>query len=148
MMESRRVLKEIYIGIAIHEIIFMIIGAIFMRPIWIYELALLAGGIASCLMMFHVYDCLDRALDMQAKGAKSFITVRVLLRLIIRFGLMVAAIMIDWAAFVGVVVGLLAPKTAAYLNPRIRKKTENGEAAAEPEEMLTGVDDTLDIKQK
>lgn len=148
MMESRKVLKELYIGILIHVVLFMLIGAVFMRPVWIYEVALLVGGIASCLMMFNVYDCLDRALEMQAKSAKSFMTVRVLLRLVIRLGLMVAGIMIHWTAFVGVVIGLLAPKTSAYLNPHIRKMEDRRNNRNQNENMHTGVDDTLDIKQK
>ncbi len=147
-MESRKVLIELYMGIAVHVLVFMLIGAVFMRPIWIYELALLVGGAASGVMMFHVYDCLDRALDMQAKSAKSFMTVRVLLRLIIRLGLMVAGIMIHWAAFVGVVVGLLAPKTSAYLNPRIRKLLDKCRERKKSDNTITGVDDALDIKQK
>lgn len=148
MMESRKVLMELYMGIAVHVLAFMLIGAVFMRPVWIYELALLVGGATSGLMMFNVYDCLDRALEMQAKSAKSFMTIRVLLRLIIRLGLMVVGIMIHWSAFVGVVVGLLAPKTSAYLNPRIKKLLNRRQDSKQPDNTLTGVDDTLDIKQK
>lgn len=147
-MESRKVLMELYMGIAVHVLAFMLIGAVFMRPVWIYELALLVGGAASCLMMFNVYDCLDRALEMQAKSAKSFMTVRVLLRLIIRLGLMVAGIMLHWTAFVGVVVGLLAPKTSAYLNPRIKKLLGRYRNNKKTDNTLTGVNDTLDIEQK
>ncbi len=147
-MESRKVLTELYMGIAAHVLAFMLIGAVFVRPIWIYELALLVGGAASALMMFNIYDCLDRALDMQAKSARSFMTVRVILRLIIRLGLMTAGIMLHWAAFVGVAVGLLAPKTSAYLNPRIRKLPDRYRERKEPDSTLTGVNDALDIKQK
>lgn len=148
MMESRKVLMELYIGIAVHVLLFMLLGAVFMRPVWLYELALLAGGGASCLMMLHAYDCLDRALEMQAKNAKAFITVRVVLRLIVRLVLMAAGIMIHWAAFVGVVIGLLAPKTSAYLNPCIKKLLDRRRDGNQSDNMLTGVDNTLDIKQK
>ena len=137
-MESRKVLMELYIGIAVHVLLFMLLGAVFMRPVWLYELALLAGGGASCLMMLHAYDCLDRALEMQAKNAKAFITVRVVLRLIVRLVLMAAGIMIHWAAFVGVVIGLLAPK-------KLLDRRRDGNQS---DNMLTGVDNTLDIKQK
>jgi hypothetical protein len=42
---------------------------------------------------------------------------------------MVIGIMIHWSAFVGVTVGLLGLKGAAFMNPMIRKfleKRENG----------------------
>lgn len=140
MKESRRVLLELYIGIAAYVVVFMAIGAIFMRPIWLYELAIMVGGIAACLLVYHIYDCLDRALEMQTKSAKSFTTSKFFLRLVVRAGLMIGAILIDWAAFVGVAIGLLSPKVSAYFNPQIRKILTRFK--------LDGVDDTLDIEQK
>lgn len=140
MKESRRVLLELYIGIAIYVAVFMVIGAVFMRPLWLYELAIMVGGIAACLLLYHIYDCLDRALEMQSKGAKSFATSKFFLRLAARAGLMIGAILIDWAAFVGVAIGLLSPKVSAYFNPQIKKLMAKF--------MLERVDDTLDIEQK
>lgn len=121
MMESRRLLKELYIGITIHVAIFMLLGIIFMRPLWLYEVSLLAGGSVSALLLYHTYDCLDRALELPAKNAKSFITIRVIFRLVVRVGLMIIGVLIHWTALAGVLVGMLSPKTSAYLNPRIKK---------------------------
>lgn len=127
-MEDRRLLHELYIGIAVHVIVFMLLGLIFMRPVWMYELALLVGGFAAAILLFHTYDCLDKALELPAKNAKSFITLRVILRLVIRVAIMVAGIMIHWTAFVGIVIGMLSPKTAAYLNPLIKKLSDKKKA--------------------
>lgn len=158
-MNSRELLKQLYIGVAVTIAAFAVLGAIFMRPIWLYEVALLVGGAASCFMIYHMYDCLDRALDMQAKSARSFITIRVLFRLALRAGLLVGAIFIDWTAFVGVAVGLLAIKISAYINPAIRKKrleagyftedTPLGPALDEDVKAVTTIDrveDALDIE--
>ena len=133
MMESRRLLKELYIGIAIHVAIFMLLGIIFMRPLWLYEVSLLAGGSVSALLLYHTYDCLDRALELPAKNAKSFITIRVIFRLVVRVGLMIIGVLIHWTALVGVLVGMLSPKTSAYLNPIKDSRTN----------MLTGVQTVL-----
>lgn len=120
-MNSRELLKQLYIGIGIVVAVFAVIGAIFMRPIWIYELALVVGGAVACFLLYHTYDSLDRALDMQAKSARAFVTIRVLFRLFLRAGLLVGAILIDWSAFVGVVIGLLSIKLSAYINPLIKR---------------------------
>lgn len=122
MDNSRKVMKELYIGIAVTVVFFAILGAFFIRPIWLYEVSLLVGGSMSCLFLYQMYDCLDRALDMQSKSAKQFVTVRVLLRLIVRAALLVGSIMIHWACFVGVTVGLLATKISAYINPFVKRR--------------------------
>lgn len=121
MMESRRLLKELYIGTAIHVAVFMVLGIFFMRPLWLYEVSLLVGGFASALLLYHTYDCLDRALELPAKSARSFITIRVIFRLMVRVALMIIGVLIHWTALVGVMIGMLSPKTSAYLNPKIKK---------------------------
>lgn len=168
-MNSRELLRQLYIGIGITILVFALVGAIFMRPIWLYEAALLVGGTGSCFLLYHTYDCLDRALDMQAKSAKAFITLRVLLRLVLRAGLLILGILIDWSAFVGVAIGLMSMKISAFINPIIKKrriaagKIPDDSRAWEPlskdsedldesyesdDDMdeIDRVDDTLDIK--
>ncbi len=120
-MNSRELLKQLYIGIGVTVAVFAVVGAFFMRPIWIYEPALVVGGGAACFLMYHTYDCLDRALDMPVKGARTFITLRVLFRLVLRAGLLIAGILIDWSAFVGVAIGLLSIKISAFMNPLIKR---------------------------
>ncbi len=138
MRDSHRVLKEIYVGIAIFVVCFLILGAFLMRPYWLFAVSLVIGGVAASLFLYHIYDCLDRALDMQQKDARQFVTIRSLFRLVFRGALMIGAIMIHWTAFVGVTIGLLSPKVASYFNPQISRLLNRFE----------GVDDTLDIESK
>lgn len=137
-MESRRVLKELYIGIAIYAFIFMIIGIIFMKPVWVYAVSLLVGAAGACVQAYNMYDTLDRALDLPAKNAKGFTMIRSMLRLLICMVLMIGGILIHWTAFVGVTVGLLGLKISAFFNPVVKKIMIK----------LERVDDTLDIEQK
>lgn len=120
-MESRRVLKEIYVGIGIHVFAFLILGIFLMRPFWLFAISLLVGGVAAALLVYHIYDCLDQALDMEQKSARQFTSLRSLLRLVVRAALMIIAIQIHWVCFVGVTVGLLSPKVSSYLNPKVKK---------------------------
>jgi small-conductance mechanosensitive channel len=122
-------IKELYIGLAVYGVLFMILGMIFMRPIIVYALALLVGLIGSAGLVYNMYVNLDKALDMDSEKARSHTTVHAFLRLFASAGLMVIGIMIHWSAFVGVTVGLLGLKGAAFMNPLIRKlleKRENG----------------------
>jgi energy-converting hydrogenase Eha subunit A len=120
-------IKELYIGIAIYGGFFMILGMIFMRPRWIYALALIAGLIGAAVLAYNMYVNLDKALDMDSDKARSHTTTHAFLRLFMAAGMMVIGIMIHWSAFVGVTVGLLGLKVSAFMNPMIRKFMERRE---------------------
>jgi hypothetical protein len=102
----------------------MILGMIFMRPRWIYALALLVGLIGAAGLAYNMYVNLDKALDMDSDKARSHTTTHAFLRLFASAGLMAVGIIIHWSAFVGVTVGLLGLKGAAFMNPAIRKVLE------------------------
>lgn len=136
--KARKVLKELYIGIAMYAFIFAIIGIIFMRPIWMYLLSLAVGALGAGLQAYSIYDTLDITLDLSEKKAKSFAMLRSMSRLIICLVLMVVAVLIHWTAFVGVTIGLLGLKISAFINPIVKKITTK----------IDGVEDTLDIEQK
>jgi small-conductance mechanosensitive channel len=120
-------IKELYIGLIIYGIFFVILGMIFMRPIWLYALALVAGLIASAGLIYDMYVNLDKALDMDSEKARSHTTAHSFLRLFVAAGLMVIGIVIHWSAFVGITVGLLGIKVSAFMNPWIRKILEKRE---------------------
>lgn len=124
---ARRVLMQLYIGIGIYFAVFGVLGVIFMRPIWLFILSLFVGCAAACFIAYNMYDVLDRALELETGKAKSFVTVRSMIRLGVCLVLMAAGIMVDWVSFVGVTVGLLGLKVSAFMNPLVRKIT--GDAA-------------------
>ena len=97
MAEVHRILKEMYIGMAVCMIVFLAIGAFFMRPYYIFALALLVGNLGGALRIYHIYDVLDQALDMGEAGAKKKVIVNSLL------------------------LGMIEPKICAYLQPQMRK---------------------------
>lgn len=129
---ARRVLMQLYIGIGIYFAVFGVIGVIFMRPIWLFILSLFVGCAAACFIAYNMYDVLDRALELETGKAKSFVTVRSMIRLGVCLVLMAAGIMVDWVSFVGVTVGLLGLKVSAFMNPLVRKIT--GDVAVEVQE--------------
>lgn len=148
--EPRKVLKELYIGIAITVMFFMLVGAFVIRPYWVFVLALIAGGLGACLQAYGIYDSLDRMLELPEKSAKGFAISRSMIRITLCGVAMAVAVKIHWVAFVGVSVGLLSLKIGALINPFIRKKLRKDEpsyVASDLEEKIEGVEDTLEIEQ-
>ncbi len=139
-----KVLKELFLGIGVSSVIFMAVGAIFLRPVWLYILFVLLGAIGAAVSAYNMYDTLDRALDLNRDDAKKFSTVRSILRIVVCMIILIVSINIDVVAFVGAVLGYFSLKISAFLNPFIKRvlygKTDK--------DMIEGVDDTLDIEQK
>lgn len=121
MEKVKKVLKEMYIGIIIWTCFFLLVGAFVMRPYWIFLAGCLAGMLGAGIWLYSMYDVLDRALDMNEKSAKAFVTIRSVLGIVVVGVIMAGAILIHWAAFVGVVVGFISLKLSAMINPLVRK---------------------------
>lgn len=121
MAEVHRIMKELYIGMAVCMIVFLAIGAFFMRPYYIFALALLVGNLGGALRVYHIYDVLDQALDMGEEGAKKKVIVNSLLRMVVTLALLVGSIYFGITAFAGVALGMIEPKICAYLQPKIRR---------------------------
>lgn len=136
MTEVHKVLKELYIGMGICFLVFLLLGVFLMRPYYVFVIALLVGNAGGVFRIYYMYDVLDRVLDMDREGAKKKTIIHSLLRTAISVALMVGAMFVSWTAFVGVTVGLIEPKISAYFNPQIKKLLirlglETGEELAE-----------------
>lgn len=140
-MTKPKVLKELYIGIVIVAIFFLLLGIIVMRPFWIFALGLLVGTLGACLWVYNMYDTLDRALDLSKKSAKGFVTLRCILRELAVAVLMGVSLVLHWCAFVGVAVGLLSLKISGLLNPYIKKLLYGNHRGAESKNQPHGVDE-------
>lgn len=134
MTEVRRILRELYSGMVLIMLLFLLIGVFTMRPYWLFAISLIVGTLAGCFRIYHIYDVLDRALDMQAESARKLTIRYSMLRLVMSVALLVLAAWIDWVSFVGVTIGLIAPKICAYFLAYIRKlwekydKRKNGDS--------------------
>ena len=138
---------QFYIGIGIYFAVFGVLGVIFMRPIWLFILSLFVGCAAACFIAYNMYDVLDRALELETGKAKSFVTVRSMIRLGVCLVLMAAGIMVDWVSFVGVTVGLLGLKVSAFMNPLVRKITGDA-AVGVQEDTASDEEEALNAEKK
>ncbi len=116
-----RTLLELYMGVLLLGAVILIIGLIFVRPMWMYALGVVAGTAAAMVQLYNMYDTLDRALGADEGKARSYITSKSMLRLILITAVMVVAYFIGFVTFVGVVLGLFTVKLSALINPWLKK---------------------------
>lgn len=116
-----RTMLELYVGIIIVAIIFLVIGLIFARPMWMYFVGVLGGALGAAFQLYNMYDTIDRALSVDEGKARSYMTAKSMMRLILSAVIMVVAYMVGLPAFIGAILGLFSLKVAALINPIIKK---------------------------
>ncbi len=112
---------ELYVGIIIVAIIFLVIGLIFARPMWMYLVGVLGGALGAAFQLYNMYDTIDRVLSVDEGKARSYMTAKSMMRLILSAVIMVVAYMVGLPAFIGAILGLFSLKVAALINPLIKK---------------------------
>ena len=116
-----RTLLELYVGIIVSCIIMLGVGLIFLRPMWMYLVGIMGGGLGAAFQLYNMYDTIDRALSVDEGKARGYMTAKSMFRLIISAVIMVVAYFIGVAAFVGSILGLFSLKISALINPLIKK---------------------------
>lgn len=116
-----RTLLELYVGIIVSCIIMLGVGLIFLRPMWMYLVGIIGGGLGAAFQLYNMYDTIDRALSVDEGKARGYMTAKSMFRLIISAVIMVVAYFIGVAAFVGSILGLFSLKISALINPLIKK---------------------------
>jgi len=116
-----RTLLELYVGIIVSCIIMLGVGLIFLRPMWMYLVGIIGGGLGAAFQLYNMYDTIDRALSVDEGKARGYMTAKSMFRLIISAVIMVVAYFIGVATFVGSILGLFSLKISALINPLIKK---------------------------
>ena len=116
-----RTLLELYIGVLLLSGVILIVGLIFARPMWMYAVGVVLGTVTALIQLYNIYDTLDRALDADEGRARSYITAKSMLRLVVIAAVMVVSYFIGIVAFFGVVLGLFTVKLSALINPWLKK---------------------------
>ena len=82
---------------------------------------LIVGMIAAVFAVIGMYDALDAGLRLNERGAASYIRARSILRIVIAFVLLLAAVLINVYAFAGVTAGLISIKLSGLTNKLIKR---------------------------
>lgn len=98
-------------------IILQIIGWIFIREKLAFSIGLWLGIMLQCGLTWLMYRECDRAVDMEAEQAEKYIRSRSILRSVLWFFVMAAAVNINVISCIGVFLGLFALKVSALLSP-------------------------------
>lgn len=123
MKEARETLRELQTGIILFAILAAAGGIWFVSDPLAYGLGVFFGAAVAFGLSIHMFHTLEIGLELEEKSATGYIRRNAVLRILI-MGAAVAVACLFPAYFnvIGVVLGLLGLKAAAYLQPVIHKK--------------------------
>lgn len=115
--EEKATLYELLLGIVLFAAASMLAN-LFISRRFAYSLGVLLGASIAVFMLFHMYAVLKRALRYDEDTAAKKVKLASLLRMAVMAAGIVAAVLLpEVFSFVGVLLGILTLKFAAYLQP-------------------------------
>lgn len=122
MEDARLTFREIAVGILLMAGIYIIAGIWLVDNRLSYVAGVLFGSAGAVALLAHMYKSLDEGLDLDPDSAGKYIKRKSIMRLVM-MGLVVMASGFFPRIFhpIGVVLGVLGLKFAAYLQPLVHK---------------------------
>ena len=118
-----QVLAQLIAGIVMISFIFLAVGLLLCPGTGklFFGAGLIVGMIAAVFAVIGMYDALDAGLRLNERGAASYIRARSILRIVVAFVLLLAAVLINVYAFAGVTAGLISIKLSGLTNKLIKR---------------------------
>ena len=122
MREEKRTFLELIIGIILFSVLFSVVGVMLTEDKLAFFLGVIFGGAVAAGLCLHMYKTLEVTLDMDeesaSKRAKSMTGVRML---IMALAVFVAIQFSGTTSVIGVILGILTLKFAAFIQPLVCK---------------------------
>lgn len=119
--EAKHTFWDLIIGIGIYTVVTGILGVVISGNKAAFLGGLLYGALLSAGLALHMYRSLDKTLDFQPSEAEKRGRLMAMARMgIMAVGVGVAILLSSVLSTVGVILGMMALKLSAYLQPFIR----------------------------
>lgn len=122
MREDRKTFWDLMVGIVLFSALFGIIGAMLAEDTMAFFLGVVLGGAVAAGLCVHMYKTLEVTLDMDEGRAQKRAYAMTGIRMFIMAAAVFAALRFsELLDVIGVVLGILTLKFAAFAQPLIRK---------------------------
>ena len=119
--EGKTMLYELLSGIAVFTLV-ELLGNLFIKQRLPYSLGVLLGAVIAVFMASHMYVTLGQAMLYEEEAAAKKIKRGSFLRMAVMvIGMILAVLLPEYISLLGVLLGILTLKFAAYLQPLTHK---------------------------
>lgn len=123
LLRENRTLREILLGIWIFGVLMGAVLSVFFPPILYRLIGLASGLLAASGMTVHMAYCIDRMVELDEKGAGTYIRKMTIIRYVAVCLLLVVLALTKAGDPISFVIGALSLKIGAYSQPLIHKLT-------------------------
>lgn len=118
MRRERQTLFWLIIGNFIYATVISLVGTCFFQDKMSFALGVFWSSIGACIVTVHLYNSLQKSLDMDEEGAAKRESGQAIIRMLIMIMVVVAGlVMKKWMHPCGVILGMFALKVSAYAQP-------------------------------
>lgn len=115
--KGKRTLVDLLAGIVAFDAL-AFIGNIFCKNKLAYSLGILLGFLVAVFMCIHMYVTIEKAIMCDSKKAKAKTKLAAFLRMLVMVAALAAgALLPDYVSIIGVMIGILALKVSALMQP-------------------------------
>lgn len=126
MRNINKTVWELLIGILFMGVILEIIGLVIVQDKLYYTIGLGVGILLAVFMTFSIHSSIVRALDAGEGGAKAKMVTSYVIRTVLMAAAIGAVGVWKLGSMVGVILGLMTLKVAAYIQPITHKFLTGG----------------------
>lgn len=118
MRSEKQTLFWLVIGNFIYAAVVSLVGAFFFQDKIAFALGVFWSSIGASIVAIHLYNSLQKSLDMDEVGAAKRESGQAVIRMLIMIMVVVVGLaMKEWIHPCGVIVGMFALKVSAYIQP-------------------------------
>ena len=123
MREGKETLFDLYFGIGMLSVLFIIVGMILAESKLSFALGVCYGAVVAVILVSHMYHGLERTLCYDEEGARKHAQKMAGIRMWIMLAAVVLAMYFgEHLHLLGVVLGILTLKVSAYMQPCIHRR--------------------------
>lgn len=126
MRNINKTVWELLIGILFCGIVLEIIGVMIVQDKLYYTIGLGAGIVVAVFMTFSIHSSVVRAIDAGEGGAKAKMVTSYIIRTVLTVGVILAVGVFKLGSIVGMLLGIMTLKVAAYIQPITHKFLTGG----------------------
>ena len=126
MRNINKTVWELLIGIGLCGIILEIVGTMIVQDKLYYTVGLGAGIVLAVFMTFSIHSSVVRAIDVGENGAKAKMITSYIIRTVVVVAVILAVGVMKLGSIVGMLLGIMTLKVAAYIQPITHKFLTGG----------------------
>jgi hypothetical protein len=119
MSEQKKMVYLLIRNVVIMLLLVLVVGLFIVSHKLAFTLGIILGGFVTIIKIFMMQETMEKAMTKEPYAATNYVRAQYFLRYIITFLVLFIGVYTSYVDFIGLAIGLLALKPAAYLQGKL-----------------------------